>query len=157
MQISDFSLSSSTRHASSSASIRMCSSSSSIRLASRARRSPSSTFNHARLCSFAFCLASSARRAYSSLLSEPAPLPQLSALPLQRGVPPLQPLTLRAPTPLSVSLQGLGVPPLLPSAARAYPPLLCSWSVMRTYRENALFGDTWIIDMITVVLLHKLT
>ena len=29
--------------------------------------------------------------------------------------------------------------------------------VMRAYRDNALFGDTWRIDMITVVLLHKLT
>ena len=102
-------------------------------------------------------LTSSVRRAYSSFLSKPAPLPQLSALPLQRGVPPLQPLTMRAPHPLSISLQGLGVPPLLPSAARAYAPLLWSWEVMRAYRENALFGDTWRNDMIAVVLLHKLT
>ena len=56
----------------------------------------------------------------------PPPLPQLSALPLQRGVPPLQPLSMRAlPRPqLSVFLQGIGVPPLLPSAVRAYDPLL---------------------------------
>ena len=51
----------------------------------------------------------------------------------------------------------LDVPPILPSAARAYAPLLWSWEVMHTYRENALFCDTRIIDMIAVVILHKLT
>ena len=79
------------------------------------------------------------------------------ALPLQRGVPPLQPLTMRAPPPLSVSIQGLGVPQLIPSDARAYAPLLWSWEVIQAYRENALFGDTRRIDMIAVVLLHILT
>ena len=145
------------RRASYSASIRVFSSSSSIRLASRARQSPYSTFNPARLCSSAFCLASLERRAYSSFLSEPAPLSQLSAFPLQRGVPPLQPLAMRALPPLSISLQGLGVPPLLPSAARAYDPLIWSWEVMHAYRENAFFCDTRRIDMIAVVILHKLT
>ena len=48
------------------------------------------------------------------VLSKPAPLPQLSALTLQRGVPPLQPLSMHDPPPTSVSLQGLGVPPHLP-------------------------------------------
>ena len=72
-------------------------------------------------------------------------------------MPPLQPLTMRDPPPLSVSLQGLGVPPLLPSAARSYAPMLWSWEVMHVYRENALFCDTRRIDMIAVVILHKLT
>ena len=123
---SDFSLSSSTRRASSSSSIRVCYSSLSIHIVSRARRTPYSNFNPARLCSSAFCIYSSARRASTSVLSDPDPLPQLSALPLQRGVPTLQPLAMCAPPPppLSVSLQGLGLPPLLPSAVRAYEPLL---------------------------------
>ena len=56
-------------------------------------------------------------------LAEPDPLPQLSALPLQRGVPPLQPLVMRAPPPLSVLLQGIGVTPLLTSSVHAYAPL----------------------------------
>ena len=61
--------------------------------------------------------------------AEPDPLPQLSALPLQQGVPPLQNLAVSDPPPLppppnlSISLQGIGVPPLLPSAVRAYAPL----------------------------------
>ena len=60
----------------------------------------------------------------------PSPLPQLSALPLavhtplQRGMTPLQSLSVRAPLLLSVSLQGLGVPHLLSSAMRAYFPLI---------------------------------
>ena len=56
---------------------------------------------------------------------EPDPLPQLSALPLQQDVPPLQPLSVCAPNPLYVLLQGLGVLPILTSAVRAYDPLLC--------------------------------
>ena len=55
---SALSLSSSTRLASSSASIRVCSSSSTLHIASRARKNPYSNFNHAHLCSSAFCLAS---------------------------------------------------------------------------------------------------
>ena len=78
-------------------------------------------------------------------------------MPLQRGVPPIQPLAMRALPPLYVSLQGLGVPLLLPSAARAYAPLLWSWEVMHAYRENALFCDIRIAYMIAVVILHKLT
>ena len=48
--------------------------------------------------------------------AKPYPLPQLSALPLQGGVPPLWPLSMRArpPPTIFVSLQGIGVPPLLP-------------------------------------------
>ena len=58
--------------------------------------------------------------------ADPDPLPQISALPLQRGVPPLQTLAVCAPTPppISVSFQGLVVPPLLPSAVRDYAPLV---------------------------------
>ena len=58
--------------------------------------------------------------------ADTAPLPQLSALPLQRGVTPLQPLAMcdPCPSPLSVSIQGIGVTPILPSAVRAYAPLL---------------------------------
>ena len=63
-------------------------------------------------------------RAFSSFLSEPAPITHISVLPLQRGVPPLQPLAMHVPPPLYVLLQGIGVPPLLPSAVRAYDPLL---------------------------------
>ena len=51
-----FSLSYSTRCASSSPSIRVCSSSSALCLDSRARRTPYSTFNCARLCSSSFCI-----------------------------------------------------------------------------------------------------
>ena len=58
--------------------------------------------------------------------AEPDPLTQISALPLQQGVPPLQPLAVRSPPPppLSVSPQGIGVPPLLPSAVQAYATML---------------------------------
>ena len=58
--------------------------------------------------------------------AKPASLPQLSALPIQQGVPPIQPLDVRPPPlhPLSVLLQGLGVTPLLDSAVCAYAPLL---------------------------------
>ena len=58
--------------------------------------------------------------------ANPAPLPHLSALPLQRGVPPLHPLAVcdPPPHPLSISLQGLGVPPILHSAVHAYAPLI---------------------------------
>ena len=42
------------------------------------------------------------------------------SVPLQRGVPHIQPLTMRAPPPLYVLIQGLGVPPLLPSAAQIH-------------------------------------
>ena len=68
-------------------------------------------------------------RAYLSVLSNPAPLPHISALHLQLGVPHLQPLAVCAPPPppLSISLQGLGVPPILPSAVRAYATLI--WCV----------------------------
>ena len=53
------------------------------------------------------------------------PLPQILAFPLQRDVPPLQPLTTCAPPPpLSVSLQGRGEAPLLPSTLSTYVPLL---------------------------------
>ena len=99
------------------------------------------------------------RRASSSVLSEPAPLPQLSALPLQQGIPPLQPLSVCAPPPppLSVSLQGLGIPPILPSAVRAYAPLLWQWEVMCVYCENSLFCATRRIDTIAAVILHKPT
>ena len=38
-----------------------------------------------------------------------------------------------------------------------HAPLLWSWEVMHAYFENALFCDTWRIDMIAVVILHKLT
>ena len=65
---SDFSLSSSTRRASSSASIRVCSSSSALCLDSRVRRTPSSNFNRVRLCSSGFFLFSSTRHASSSPL-----------------------------------------------------------------------------------------
>ena len=135
----------------------MCSSYSYIRLASRARQSPSSTFNPVHLCSSALCIDSSARRASPSVLSDPAPLPRLSALPIQRGVTPLQPLAMRAPPPPSVSLQGLGVPPHLPSALCTYGPMLRQWEVMRAYRENALFCDTRRIDMTAVVILNNST
>ena len=80
----------------------------------------------------------------------PAPLSQISAFPLQRGVPrlqtsvvnpnppisalllqqgvlPLQPSSMRAadaPPPLSVSIQGRGRPPPPPSAVRVRAPLL---------------------------------
>ena len=60
-------------------------------------------------------------------VSIPSPLPQISALPLQRGVPPLQPPAMCDPTTppsLSVFLQGIGARPLLPSALRAYAPLI---------------------------------
>ena len=91
--------------------------------------------------------------------AEPAPLPQLSALPLQRYVPPLQPLAVHAPPPppLSVSLQGIGVTPLLPSAVHAYARLLWQWEGVCAYRENADFCDTWKIDTIAVVIIHKPT
>ena len=58
--------------------------------------------------------------------TDPDPLPQLSDLTLQLGVPPLKPLAVRnpPPPPLFVSLQGIGVSPLLPSAVRSYAPLL---------------------------------
>ena len=49
----------------------------------------------------------------------PAPLPHISAL-------PLQPLSLNPPPPPSVSLQGRGGPLLLPSVAHAHSPLLRS-------------------------------
>ena len=49
----------------------------------------------------------------------PAPLPQISAL-------PLQPLALNPPPPPSVSLKGQGGPLLLPSVAHAHSPLLRS-------------------------------
>ena len=53
------------------------------------------------------------------------PLPQILAFPLQRDVPPLQPLSACAPPPpISVSLQGRGEAPLLPSTLRDYVPLL---------------------------------
>ena len=50
-----------------------------------------------------------------------APLTQISALPIQRVVPSLQPIAMRAtppPPPLSVSLQGIGTPLILTSAVR---------------------------------------
>ena len=47
----------------------------------------------------------------------PAPLPQISAL-------PLQPLALNHPPPPSVSLKGRGVPLLLPTVAHAHSTLL---------------------------------
>ena len=58
--------------------------------------------------------------------AEPDPLPEISAFPIQRGVPPLQPIAryVSPPPPLSVLLQGIGVPSILPSAMRAYDPLL---------------------------------
>ena len=56
--------------------------------------------------------------------ADPTPLPHLSALSRQQGVRPLQPLYVRDPPPLSVSLQWIGVPPLLPSAVHAYAPLV---------------------------------
>ena len=45
--------------------------------------------------------------------AEPVPFPHIPALPIQRGVPPIEPLAVRAPLPppLSISLQGIGVPP----------------------------------------------
>ena len=57
-------------------------------------------------------------------LAEPAPLPQISASPLQQVVPYLQPLAMCDPTTLSISLQGLDAPHLIPSAVCAYAPLL---------------------------------
>ena len=55
----------------------------------------------------------------------PSPLIQILALPLQLNVPPLQPLSARAPPPpLSVLLQGRGKPHLLPSTVRAYVPMI---------------------------------
>ena len=59
-------------------------------------------------------------------LSVRTTLPQISALPIQRGVPTLQPLSVRAtpPPPLYVSLQGICVLPLIPSAMRAYDTLI---------------------------------
>ena len=86
--------------------------------------------------------------------AEPAPLTHLSALPLQLGVPPLQPSSVNHPTyplpqilslpfqldvpshqlsalraapppPLSVLLQGRGKPTIIYSTARAHVPLLC--------------------------------
>ena len=95
-----------------------------------------------RLGSSAFCIYFLARRAYSSVLSKPDPLPKLSAFPLQRGMPPIQPLAMRAPPPPSVLIKGLGLPPHLPSAVRAYGPLLRQWEVICAYREDALFCDT---------------
>ena len=60
-----------------------------------------------------------------SSVVNPPPLPQILALPLQRDVPPLQPLsTCAPPPPISVSIQGRGKSPLLPSNLRAYVPLL---------------------------------
>ena len=58
--------------------------------------------------------------------ADPAPLTQLSALPLQRGVPPLKSLAVRnpPPPPLFLLLQGIGVSPLLPSVVRDYAPLI---------------------------------
>ena len=57
--------------------------------------------------------------------ANPLPLTQISALPLQLDVLPLQPLAVCAhPHPLSVFLQWRGKPPLLPSTLRAYVPLL---------------------------------
>ena len=56
--------------------------------------------------------------------AEPDPLTHILAFPFQRVVPPLQPLSMCAPPPLSVSLQGLDTPPILSSSVRAYAPLL---------------------------------
>ena len=107
----------------------------------------------------AFCLASLARRASSSVLSKPAPLTHISALPLQRGVPHLQPLAVHAPSPplLSILLQVICIHPLPHSGVRAYAPLIWKWEVTCGYRENALFCDTRRIDTIVVVILHKPT
>ena len=57
---------------------------------------------------------------------EPAPLPQISAFTIQRGVPPLRLLAVHAPPPplLYVLLLGIGLPPILTSAVRAYAPLI---------------------------------
>ena len=56
---------------------------------------------------------------------KPTPLPNLSALSLQRDVPTLKPLDVRATLPLLyISLQGLGVPHFIPSSVHAYATLL---------------------------------
>ena len=72
------------------------------------------------------------------LLSVCTLLPRISAFPLQRGVPPLNPIVLHVPPlpPLSVLLQGLGISPFLPSAVRAYAPLLWQLEVMCEYHKN---------------------
>ena len=68
-----------------------------------------------------------------------------------------RPLIMRAPPPLSVSLQGIGVPPLLPSAGAR----LCSSALGHAKRcerivENAYCSvTTRRNDMIVIVLLHK--
>ena len=56
----------------------------------------------------------------------PPPLPLLSALTLQRGVPPLQYLSVHAPLPppISVLIQGIGAPHLQTSAVLIYDPML---------------------------------
>ena len=63
---------------------------------------------------------------FCQLSAHPAPLYHLSALSIQQGVPPLQPLAMCNPPPpkLPISLQGLGVSLLLLLAVRAYSPLL---------------------------------
>ena len=48
----------------------------------------------------------------------------ISDLPLQQGVPPLQPLAVRDTPPLSFLLQGTGFTPILPSAVCAYVSML---------------------------------
>ena len=59
-------------------------------------------------------------------MRNPPCLPQISALTLQQGMPPLQNLAVRAHHfPLiSILLQGIYIPPLIPSSLRAYAPLL---------------------------------
>ena len=57
-------------------------------------------------------------------LDETAPLPHRPALPLQRRVPLIQPLSVRSTPPLSILLQGIGVSPLIHSSVIAYAPLI---------------------------------
>ena len=85
------------------------------------------------------------------------PLPHISASPLQRGVPPLQPLAVHypppPPPPLSVFLQGLGVPPLLTPAVRAYK-LIQSFSQLCRIRRK-FFPTTHLAQVFIFVLLHE--
>ena len=66
-----------------------------------------------------------AKRPLQPSAVNPLLLSHILAFPLQRDVPPLQPLSSCAhPSPISLSLKERGEPPLLPSTVRAYVPLL---------------------------------